>query len=220
MSGTSDSPAKPALERAAKRRAVREAKASKDRYRKGGGKWTDGGFILLPWDVLDSKAYASLSYPARGLLLEVARQYHGDDNGRLLLSWRYLSARGWKSPNVIQRAKEELLAAGLIYQTVRGHRPNKASWFAVTWQKIDWHANYDAGATGGFVRGAYRLKQTVLSTGGVLETAPIDTGAIVGHSSADTGGVSIRRLEHAAPSTPAVHPLEVAISLVKRRGAA
>jgi hypothetical protein len=116
-----------------------------------------GPFVALPWSVLDCAAYARLSHPARSLLLEFARQFVRDNNGRLLASARHLSKRGWKSSDVITRAKRELLAAGFIFETVMGMRPNRASWYAVTWYVLDRHPNYDAGATTNFVRGAYRL---------------------------------------------------------------
>ena len=32
-----------------------------------------GGFVALPWSVLDCPAYAGLSHPARALLLEIAQ---------------------------------------------------------------------------------------------------------------------------------------------------
>ena len=96
-----------------------------------------GGFVALPWSVLDSAAYLGLSHTAKALLMEVARQYHRDDNGRMLLSRAHLAKRGWLSAAVIQKAKAELLEAGLIFQTVMGHRPNKASWYAVTWRMLD-----------------------------------------------------------------------------------
>lgn len=120
-----------------------------------------GGFVALPWAVLDSPAYLGLSHPARALLLEVARQLHGDDNGRLLLSRPLLAARGWKSVDVIQRAKQELLDAELIFETVKGQRPNKASWYAVTWYRLGKHDGFDFGVDRAFVRGAYR-KNAVL----------------------------------------------------------
>ena len=82
--------------------------------------------------------------------MEFARQYVRDNNGRLLASGRHLSARGWKSAGVIQRAKQELIDAGFIYETVKGHRPNKASWYAITWQDIDRHSGFDAGAFEGW----------------------------------------------------------------------
>lgn len=127
----------------------------RNRGTKGDSGRDSGGFVALPWTVLDCPAYAALSYPARALLMEVARQFVRDNNGRMLLSIAYLSKRGWKSSDVITRAKRELLAAGFIFETVMGHRPNKASWYAVTWRTLDKLQGYDEGATASFVRGAY-----------------------------------------------------------------
>ncbi len=104
-----------------------------------------GAFIALPWSVLDCPAYRLLSHPAKSLLMEFARQYVRDNNGRLLASGKYLSKRGWKSSDVIQRAKKELINNGFIFETVKGHRPNKASWYAITWHNLDKHPGYDAG---------------------------------------------------------------------------
>lgn len=118
-----------------------------------------GGFSAIPWSVLDSIAYRSLSHPSRSLLIEMARQYHGDDNGRLIATLAYLKPRGWTSYDTIQRAKQELLDAGLIYETVKGRRPNRASWYALTWQTLDKLDGYDAGAAAGFVRSAYLKTQ-------------------------------------------------------------
>lgn len=71
---------------------------------------------------------------------------------------------------MIQRAKDELLAAGFIFETVKGQRPNKASWYAMTWYPLDPHPGYDYGVTAAFERGAYRrnapLKNAVLCPSG------------------------------------------------------
>lgn len=115
-----------------------------------------GGFVALPWSVLDCPAYARLSHPARALLMEIARQFVSDNNGRLLVSSAYLKKRGWKSADVITRAKRHLLEAGFIHETVKGRRPNRASWYAVTWRKLDRLSGYDHGAVDSFERGAYR----------------------------------------------------------------
>jgi hypothetical protein len=121
--------------------------------RKGDTGRDSGGFIALPWSVMDCPVYAGLSHPAKALLLEFARQFVRDNNGRLLASRAYLAGRGWKSADVIQRAKDELLAAGFIFETVKGQRPNKASWYAVTWRTLDRHPGYDHGAVESFERG-------------------------------------------------------------------
>jgi len=117
-----------------------------------------GGFVALPWSVLDCAAYRALSHPAKSLLLELSRQYVKDNNGRLLASTRYLKNRGWNSADVIHRAKLELVAVGLIYETVKGHRPNKASWYAITWQNLDKDRRYDTGAWEGwkYARSGYK----------------------------------------------------------------
>lgn len=114
-----------------------------------------GGFAAIPWAVLDSAAYQKLSHPAKALLMEIARQYRGDNNGRMIVTLAYLKRRGWTSNDTIQRAKRELLDAGLIYETVKGGRPNKASWYAATWWSLDRLDGYDAGAAAGFLRSAY-----------------------------------------------------------------
>lgn len=122
-----------------------------------------GGFAVLPWSVLDCPAYSKLSHPARTLLVEFARQFVRNNNGRLLASSSYLSKRGWNSPDVITRAKRDLLEAGFIYETVMGHRPNRASWYAVTWRDLDDLKGYDAGAKEGFRRGAYKAPERMKS---------------------------------------------------------
>jgi hypothetical protein len=138
-----------------------------------------GGFVALPWTVLDCPAYASLGHPARALLFELARQYVRDNNGRLLASAAYLGKRGWKSSDVITRAKRELLEAGFIHETVKGHRPNKASWYAVTWYVLDRHPGYDFGAVETFERGAYR-KNAILRPSRGVEGSPIAPSPGVG----------------------------------------
>lgn len=90
------------------------------------------------------------------MLLEVARQFVRDKNGRLLLSRAYMATRGWKSMAMLNKCKAELIEAGFPFQTVQGHRPNKASWYAVTWRALDKHPGYDAGAAHLFIRGAYQ----------------------------------------------------------------
>ena len=129
------------------------------RRNKGGFGREPGGFVAIPWSVLDSAAYVGLSNPARALLLEIARQFVRDNNGRLLCSPAFMNKRGWHSNDTLNRAKRELLDAGFIFETVKGHRPNKASWYAITWQLLDKIPGYDAGVESVFQRGAYALNE-------------------------------------------------------------
>ena len=148
-----------------------------------------GGFIALPWSVLDCPAYARLSHPAKALLFEVARQFVCDNNGRMLLSRAHMAKRGWKSADTVSKAKRELLTAGFIHETVMGHRPNKASWYAVTWRSLDKIPGYDPGAAETFKRGAYQqnipIKNASLSPpagtgrGLIVPPAGIETSSTV-----------------------------------------
>lgn len=121
-------------------------------------RWQDrdgSNFVALPWPVLDCPGYQALPAHARALLLEIARQYVRDNNGRLLASRAYMATRGWKSADTLTKAKKELLEGGFIFETVKGHRPNKASWYAVTWYPLNVHPGFDPGATSAFKRSAY-----------------------------------------------------------------
>jgi hypothetical protein len=142
--------------------------------------------MAIPWKVIDSPAYQGLSHPAKALLFEIARQYVRDNNGRLLASRAYLKPRGWNSADTISRALRELLKAGLIHQTVQGHRPNKASWYAVTWRTLDRIEGYDAGAAQSFERSSYEKplkKNTCLSPPPGLATPEIRPADGIGGTS-------------------------------------
>lgn len=119
----------------------------------------EGWFIAFPVCVFESQAYLGLTRPARDLLIEIAIQYRGNNNGRLLASKKQLEGRGWKSSDLIVKAKRELIEAKFIHETVMGQRPNKASWYAVTWWKLDKHPGFDDGAHHLFKLGAYRLNE-------------------------------------------------------------
>jgi hypothetical protein len=170
-----------------------------------------GGFVALPWSVLDCPAYGLLSHPAKALLFELARQFVRDNNGRLLASRAYLSKRGWNSPDVIARAKRDLLEAGFIHETVKGHRPNKASWYAVTWRTLDRLPGYDAGAAETFVRGAYQrtLKNASLRPAPVLGGTAIAPSPVLGGTPPRPSPVSIDGCLKGSPRPSPVHHLDM-----------
>lgn len=113
-------------------------------------------FVLLPFTVLESQAYLSLTGQQIRLLIDIAHQYKGDNNGRLLAAWAYLSnQRGWKSQTTISLGLQVLMERGLIFRTRQGQRPNKTSWYALTWQPLDHHKGMDVGGQA-LPRGAYK----------------------------------------------------------------
>lgn len=178
------------------------------RKSKGSSGREGGRFIALPCVVMESEAYKGLSHPAKALLLEITYQFHGDDNGRLLCSRAYLRPRGWKSASVIDKAKRELIEAGFIHETVKGHRPNKASWYAVTWQTLDKLDGYDEGAAKTFVRGAYRKNESLIPTLGTKKAsiAP-KVGTETSPPAPKAGSIKERIRYSSAPTLG--HPLEV-----------
>jgi hypothetical protein len=116
-------------------------------------------FWMAPHDVLNSCAYVKLSHTARTLLVEFGRQLGPHNNGWLIATERLLIEERHilKSSSTLARAKKELVEAGFVHETVKGHRPNKASRFAVTWRPLDKPPagkSYDAEATL-FRRAAY-----------------------------------------------------------------
>lgn len=113
-------------------------------------------FAALPYDVIDSSAFRALSHPARSLLIDLLRQFRGDNNGRLLLTSKVLAPLGWRSVDVITRARDDLIRVGLLHLTVQGRKPSWASWYALTFLSLERLDGYDPGAERAFKRGAYR----------------------------------------------------------------
>ena len=133
-------------------------------------------FLALPHVVLDSPAFNALSWPARSLLLELARQYLPGMNGRLLATTKVLAPRGFNSHDTVSRALTELERAGFIYRTCLGGRPARASLWAVTWLALDAPPHlFDHDARRLFPRGAYRRQSTgeneaIIPTIGAIKT--------------------------------------------------
>ena len=181
--------------------------------RKGDSGRDEGGFVALPWSVLDCPAYAALSHPARSLMWEFARQFVRDNNGRLLASRAYLAKRGWKSADTLTNAKRELLASGFIHETVAGQRPNRASWYAITWQTLDRLTGYDVGAVETFQRGAYRQmatrKNATLIPPAGTERAQIVPPAGTGRAPTVPPAGTMRAIFGGLPVPPAGHHLEM-----------
>lgn len=130
--------------------------------------------------------------------MEFARQFVRDNNGRLLASGAYLAKRGWTSVDVITRAKRELLEAGFVFETVKGQRPNKASWYAVTWRALDKCGPYDFGTEAAFERGAYLksgpLKITSITPPHGVERPPIAPSHGAGRPATTPPGGAIRAI--------------------------
>lgn len=92
-------------------------------------------FAAIEWRVIDSPAYADLTFSARSLLVLITRQLGKDNNGHLQATFTYMERFGF-SVNTLSRATRELITHGMIYKTKSGGFHLGAAKFAVTWLPV------------------------------------------------------------------------------------
>src|SRR5476649_2951886 len=100
------------------------------------GRQPKGTFTLVPHEVQDCKNWRACSGTGIKLLLDIARQYNGRNNGDLNATISLLRHRGWRSTETLSLALRELRHYELICLTRQGglHAP---SLYALTWHAID-----------------------------------------------------------------------------------
>lgn len=99
-----------------------------------------GGFAGIPRVVMDHPDYQNLSGGAVKLLLELARQYRGKNNGDLAAAHSIVHPRGCGAKETVKRAVNELLTASMIIQTREGIFTNpgaQCALYALSWVPID-----------------------------------------------------------------------------------
>lgn len=90
-------------------------------------------YAAIEHRVIDSPAYADLSFSARALLLQFARQLTmPNNNGRLLAAHSYLGRYKF-AENTLTRGVSELIGHGFLFRTRTGGFHQGAALFAVTW---------------------------------------------------------------------------------------
>lgn len=95
-----------------------------------------GTFTAIPHAVQDSENWRKCSHPAIRLLLDLARQFKGHNNGDLCAAMKTLAPMGWTSSDTVTVALKELRHYGLITLTRQGGL-HRASLYAITWHPID-----------------------------------------------------------------------------------
>jgi hypothetical protein len=120
-----------------------------------GSKYTEP-FVGIVRSVFESPAFTALSPHACKLLLELAGQYRGDNNGNLTVAWSIVHKRGWRSKTTLWRVKKELIDAGFVYVTRKGHMPSTCELLALTWFPLDVSNKFDPEALACFETKAYR----------------------------------------------------------------
>ena len=101
---------------------------------------TPGGFAGIPRIVMKTTSYKALNGGSVKLLIELASQYRGKNNGDLTVAFSILKERGFNSKSAITRAVEELISAKLILRTRDGVFMNpggRCALYAITWLSID-----------------------------------------------------------------------------------
>lgn len=97
-------------------------------------------FAGIPNRVMEHPSFHELSGNAVRLLLWLAYQYKGANNGKLCATFTQMQARGFKSKTTLSRAIKELTHGDFIELTKgslvskNGRSPN---YYALTWENID-----------------------------------------------------------------------------------
>ena len=93
-------------------------------------------FTGIPHHVMDSANYRSIDGWGAKLLLDLAKQFNGYNNGDLSMAWSKMRDIGWRSKGTLNSAKDLLLKLGFIEITRQGGR-HRCSLFALTWAPIN-----------------------------------------------------------------------------------
>jgi hypothetical protein len=100
------------------------------------GRRSGGRFLSLPHVVLEHTDFVSLSNKAVKLLVDIAMQYNGNNNGDLCATFSIMKKRNWSSNDQLQKALKELRNKNFVVLTRQGGR-KLASLYAITWKPID-----------------------------------------------------------------------------------
>ncbi|UZW60272.1 hypothetical protein [Lysobacter enzymogenes] len=102
-------------------------------------RWDDidgGAAFVVPYTLLRHPNFTRLSAYAHKLLMDLACQYTGFNNGYLCAAWTLMRDAGWKSENTMRSALLELEHYQLVQRTRQGGR-NRPNLHAFTWRRID-----------------------------------------------------------------------------------
>lgn len=100
------------------------------------GRAATNQFLKLTRSVYNSDNFKKLSAKAIKLLIDIAIQYNGYNNGDLQASFEPMKKRGWNSSATLNVAKRELEYYGFIELTRQGCL-GRCSLYAVAWESID-----------------------------------------------------------------------------------
>ena len=122
-----------------------------------------GRFMAIPHDVVSCPAFIDLPAQAVKLLIDIAAQDRGNNNGDFTTAWKIMSTKGWRSEATLAKAKRALIDGGFLYETRKGRLPNTCSLYAVTWYPLDVSSKFDLGALASFNARGYLPKLVVMN---------------------------------------------------------
>ena len=109
------------------------------RKKKRDSRWSDidgRAAFILPYTLLRHENFKRLSPSAIKMLLDLARQYTGFNNGYLCAAWALSKGWGWRSVPTVRDALAELEHYRIIIRTRQGGR-NRANLYGFTFRRID-----------------------------------------------------------------------------------
>ena len=95
------------------------------------------GFLHLHKALLNSPDFIALKGNSIKLLIDIASQYNGRNNGDLCAALAVMKKRGWNSNQQLQKSLREILDRNLVVQTKQGGLNMGPNLYAITWQPID-----------------------------------------------------------------------------------
>lgn len=103
------------------------------------GRRTGASFVQIPHFVLESQQWGQMDAFALKLLMELARQYKGNNNGDLSATAEMLKDRSatWSSKDTLPKKLRYLEEQGWIVKTRQGGRHIGCNLYAITWWAID-----------------------------------------------------------------------------------
>jgi len=112
----------------------------KKRSRKTGRGGSIQSFAGIPRHVMRSKSFRSLTSSAIRVLIWLAFEYRGKNNGDLAATHKLAVGWGIRAKDTLTAALRELIAEGMIIKTREGQFINPGSecaLYALTWAPID-----------------------------------------------------------------------------------
>jgi len=110
---------------------------TRERWKVTGRRDRKARFALIPLEVIHSPNWSRASKPCRALIVDIASQYNGHNNGDLTASITVMRPLGWTSPGTIKALLQEADYYGLLVQTRQGGLLVGASLYALGWKPVD-----------------------------------------------------------------------------------